>query len=154
MHRVIPSARGVHRISQCTPMRALWWFRHTLTLSYAVCRLRASLWRGPSQFISIYMMYINISLTTHNTHTTHTQSICVWYRRKKAPPNFRWCFYFCGWHWNYQCHPFCVICIVVAHDQRSHRRFHKEWWRRGLRFQGQRCFHDLENPIVQPCRLV
>ena len=30
-------------ISQCTQIRALWWFRHTLTLSYAVCRLRASL---------------------------------------------------------------------------------------------------------------
>ena len=39
-------------------------------------------------------MYINISLTTHNTHTTHTQSICVWYRRKKAPPNFGGAFTF------------------------------------------------------------
>lgn len=26
---------------------------------------------------------------SHNTQYTHnTQSICVWYRRKKAPPNF------------------------------------------------------------------
>ena len=30
----------------------------------------------------IYMMYI-LSLSQHTIHTQHTQSICVWYRRRK-----------------------------------------------------------------------
>lgn len=36
----------------------------------------------------------NISLSQHTIHTQHTQSICVWYRRIKAPPNFGGAFTF------------------------------------------------------------
>ena len=35
-----------------------------------------------------------ISLSQHTIHTQHTQSICVWYRRIKAPPNFGGAFAF------------------------------------------------------------
>lgn len=39
------------------------------------------------------MMYIKY--LSHNTqYTQHTQSICVWYRRIKAPPNFGGAFAF------------------------------------------------------------
>lgn len=39
------------------------------------------------------MMYI--TYLSHNTQYTHnTQSICVWYRRIKAPPNFGGAFAF------------------------------------------------------------
>ena len=92
---------------------------------------------------------------SHNTqYTQHTQSICVWYRRIKAPPNFGGAFAFEADMWNTQGHPVYFKYIVVVLDQKSHRRFHKEWWRQGLQFQEPRCFHDLETPIVLPCRLV